>query len=219
MSKLNKLNSHLRRWGWLRTAFFLIMRIASDFLGLHVFMVRTRSIVEKEISNPCKLPDIELRHIEEDELLTFVDDAELSQDRETVHAAIERGDIVFGAFDGANLVAYAWRSTTSAPYTDDVWVRVAHPYSYSYKSYTRQEFRGQHLVPALILFSDEEMLKKGYTHRAAYVGITNYPSLAMGKQLDSQPIGHIVVLKWFGRHFFFRSKRVADIGFEFFEPR
>jgi len=219
MSKLNKLNSHLRRWGWLRTAFFLLMRIASDFLGLHVFIVRTRSIEEKEISNPCKLPNIELRHIEENELLTFLDDAELFLDLEFVQAAIERGDLAFGAFNGSTLVAYMWRSTTSAPHTDDVWVRIAHPYSYSYKSYTRQEFRGQHLVPALILFSDEEMLKKGYTHRAGYIGVTNYPSLGMGKHVDSHSIGYIVILKWFGRHFFFRSKRVADIGFEFFEPR
>lgn len=217
MSNLNKLKSHLRRWGWLRTAYLLAMRAAARFFGIHVFVVRTKSAAV-EVGDPGELGDLEFRRLDIEELMALVDKAELELDSDFLRAARERGDMAFGALDKSLLTAYTWRSVTSTPYTDDVWVRVERPYAYSYKSYTRPAYRGRQIAPALVLYADQEMLKLGYTDRAAYVEVTNFASLKLGVHMGSHPIGHIGFLNWFGRYFFFRSKAVADIGFEFFAP-
>jgi len=195
------------------------MRGAGAYLGIHVILVRTRFTTE-DVSNPCDLPEIEFQQIDSDTLSRAINDPELDVDQEFVQAAIYRGDLGFGAFDRSQLVAYVWRSTTSAPHTDDLWVRFERPYCYAYKSYTRTDYRGNHIVPALILYSDEEMLKKAYTHRVGFFAVTNFASLAMGDRMGSRTIGYAVYLHWFGRYFFFQSRQVANIGFEFFEsPR
>jgi len=216
VSKFSNLKSHLRRWGWLPTAYWVILRVASDYLGLHAFVIRIR-LVTVDADNPCDLPDLEFRAVDSEEFMKWVDDSALELDAAFARAALERGDRVFGAFDGSLLVAYVWRSVVAAPHTDDLWVRVERPYCYAYKSYTRPAFRGNHVAPALILFSDQEMLKLGYTYRAAYVALANFPSLKLVGHLSSQHIGYAGFIHWFGRYFTFRSKSVEDIGFEFFE--
>ena len=197
--------------------YHLIMRGAGDYLGIHVVVVRTRFTTAKT-ANPCDLPKIEYRLIDSDELIRAIDGPELDLDQDFVRAARERGDLGFGAFDKSKLVSYVWRSTTSAPHTDRLSVRVERPYCYSYKSFTRMDYRGNHIAPALILYSDQGMLKLGYTHRVGFIAATNFASLAIGARMESRVIGHAGYLQWFGRYFFFRSKQVADIGFEFFKP-
>lgn len=195
----------------------LIMRGAGDYLGIHIVVVRTR-FTTANTPNPCDLSEIEYRLIDSDDLRRAIDDPQLDLDQDFVRAAQERGDLGFGAFEKSKLVSYVWRSTTCAPHTDDLWVRVERPYCYSYKSFTRTAYRGNHIVPALILYSDKEMLKLGYTHRVGFIAVTNFASLAIGARMDSRVIGHAGYLQWFGRYLFLRSKQVADIGFEFFEP-
>ncbi len=62
---------------------------------------------------------------------------ELDLDANFLRAADERGDIAFAVFDKSLLISYLWGSVTSAPHTDELWVRVERPYWYSYKSFTR----------------------------------------------------------------------------------
>ena len=216
MSKLGKLQSHLRRWGWLRTGCMLVMR-AVNAMGLHVFVIRTRH-VDRTVDNPCDLPTVEFRQPSIEELMELAQDASLDIDEKYLEAARDRGDMAFCAFDGPSLIAYTWRSLTIAPHTGKLWVRVAKPYCYSYKSFARPEYRGHHLVVGLILYSDEEMLNHGYTHRAGFVSVTNFPSLAMRKRLFSSNVGYAGYLEWFGRYFTFRTRRMKEIGFEFFVP-
>ena len=218
MSKLDKLKSHARRWGWWRTGYWLVMRAASKYLGLEVFVLRIRATPEQGVSNQCELPGATFRLVSDEELLNSAIDAALPLDDEFVRAAMDRGDLAFGVFHEAALIAYVWRSIDSAPHYDDCWIRVPRPYSYSYNSFARPEFRGQHLVPALILYSDYEMMKKGYTNRAGIIAVNNFPSLGMGKHLGSHTIGHVGFVRWFSRDIFFRSRPAADIGFQFFQP-
>ena len=164
------------------------------------------------------IPDgIQLRTVPDEELVRLTDDRELGLDRTFVEAAIERGDVMFGAYDGDHLVSYVWRSVDSAPHEDGIWVRVKRPYCYSYNSFTRPAYRGMRLSPAAHLYSDTEMLSRRFTHRAGFVSITNLESLAAGKHMGTNPIGYAGYLEMFGRRLFFRSKAVRDIGFEFFE--
>ena len=218
MSKLDKLKAHIQRWGWRRTAYALVMHAASKILGLEVYALRSREAPEQGLGSQCKVPGVTFRLVSDEELLSSVDDIALPLQDEFVGPAMDRGDLAFGAFHEGVLIAYVWRSTGSAPHYDDCWVHVARPYSYSYNSFTRPEFRGKHLLPALMMYSDHDMRKKGYTHRVGIAAVTNFASLRMGKHMDSHTIGHVGFLKWFGRYHFFRSVPAADIGFRFFQP-
>ena len=191
------------------------MRIATDYLGIHVCVVRTcKALADPKL--PCKLPEIEIRKIEHSELVKASEDLSIDLESDFIAEALDRGDIGFGAFDDGVLVAYTWRTRTFAPHTDKVWIKVERPYSYCYKSFTRPAYRGQRLLPSLILHSDAEMLKLGFTHRAGFVAVTNFASLEVGKHMGAEAIGHAAFVLLFGRCLSIRSKAVKKIGFEFF---
>ena len=214
MSKLDRLKAHFWRWGWWRTLYFIVMRVAARYLGIEVFVVRVRATAETSSENPCTLPGVTFREATIDELLDFVASPEVLLDHKFVNDAIGRGDLAFGAVRDGSMLAYLWRSTSTAPHNRDCWIKVTPPYSYSYNSFTTPEFRGQRIVPGLLLFSDNEMMKKGYTHRAGIVATSNFASLAMGKHLGSKIIGRVGYIKWFNRIRFFRSRSVAEVGFK-----
>lgn len=172
-----------------------------------------------EPAYPETPPQIRFRLVEPDAIVRASADRALMLDPAFVAGAIERGDLMFGAYDGDRLVSYVWRALGSAPHTDTLWVRVEKPYCYAYKSMTRPEYRGQRLSPATHLFSDAQMLARGYTHRAGFVSISNYESLAMGRHMGSLPIGYAGYVHCFGRYFPFRNKGAKNIGFEFYRVR
>jgi len=216
INRVAKIRRHASRWGWMRTAVALVMRVGRRYLGIHIYRVRSR-FSETNVPSPCKLSGVENRLITDRELIKAADDPALDLDLDFVREAKARGDLAFGAFDGSTLAGYVWRSLSAAPHTDRLWVRVSPPYSYSYKSFTRLDYRGQRIVPGVILFSDEYMFSRGYTHRVGFIEISNYASVALGKHIDSHWIGYVVYLHWFGRYFQFRTRKVAETGFEFFE--
>ena len=198
----------------MRSLYKIIARVAARYMGIHVFLVRIRPMEGKAV-NPCTLPDIAFRNIGADELMKASDDSGLGLSHDFVQAAIERGDLAFGAFDGALLVTYVWRSLTLAPHEGNMWVRVNRPYNYAYKSFTRPSYRGRHLAPAILLFSDAQMYQQGFTHRAGFVSLENFSSLAAGKYMESEPIGYAGYFDWFGQQFPFATKAAKSIGFEF----
>jgi hypothetical protein len=167
---------------------------------------------------PKTPPEIRFGIIESKDCLKFSEDPELDLDRDFVAAALERGDLMFGALEGDDLVSYVWRTLTTAPHNDRLWVRAAQPYCYCYKSLTRPAYRGKRISPAAHLFSDVEMAKRGFSHRVGFVSVANLSSLSMGKYMGSRPIGYAGYVKWFGRILTFRTRHIREIGFEFYEP-
>lgn len=215
-TKIANLKADANRWGWIRSLYNRVANHTGRYLGIHVHVVRTTAMIDKP-QYPSTLPGITYRIIQTEGLVKASSDTELKLSRDFVQAAITRGDIAFGAFDGSVLVAYVWRSLGAAPHTKNLWVRVNRPYCYAYNSFTRPSYRGRHIMPAIILFSDVEMLKQGYQYRAGFVAITNSASLAAGKHMGSNPIGYAGYVKWFGRYFPFKTRAAKKIGFEFFE--
>lgn len=215
-AKIAKLQVDANRFGWGRSLLNRLFRLAARYLGVHIHVVRTREM-DGDPEYPCKLEGITYRAIEIDELYAAVMDPDLALSRESVDAALARGDVIFGAFDGLRLVSYVWRAKESAPHHNNIWVRVRSPYCYAYRSYTRPSHRGHHISPGVLLCSDAGMLQRGYRYRAGYVEISNWASLAMGKYMDTRVIGRAGYLRWFGRFIPFRTRDVRAIGFEFFD--
>ena len=205
------------RWGWRRSIFRRISKYAASHLGIHIYYVRTCALLT-DPQFPETLPGIVYRSIDLDELLEISVDPELDMKSEFIEAATACGDIAFGAFDGTVLACYTWRALSSARHTDEMSVRVNRPYSYSYKTFTRPAYRGKRFMPAILLFSDKEMLKHEYTHRAGFVAVYNLSSLAAGDKSGSRIVGYAGYLELFGRRFPFRTQAAKNIGFEFFEP-
>ena len=209
--------AHIERWGWWRTLLDKLHRSARKFLGIHVYLLRVR---EQKVADslPQEADGFVFRRIEADKLRELCQQPDLDLAPAFVEAAIERGDVAFGVFYGNELGSYAWRSVTSAPHTDEIWARLKPPYCYSYKQFTPPAYRGRRLGTTTALFADSEMCKRGYTHVAGYVSMTNYASIAMGNANNSEIIGRGIYLSWFGQLFQFRSKRLREIGFEFYRP-
>lgn len=193
----------------------LLLTRLERYLGLHIHLIRLTTMKSDPIL-PETPGNIVFRPAIADELADITRDPDLLLSPEFVSDAAERGDIMFGAFDGNLLVSYLWRTLKSAPYSEKLWVKVPFPYCYCYNSYTLPAYRGQRLSPANHLRSDAAMTKKGFTYRVGFVSLSNYASLAMGKYMGSGNLGYAGYLALFGRHISFRTKPVRNIGFEFF---
>ena len=194
-----------------------VMQLLARFLGLHVFVLRVCKMTGDIICDP-EIEGLEMRVITPDELRASCNDQRLLLDPAFVEPAIERGDVAVGGFVDGELVAYAWRSTTAAPHTQDLWVRVGKPYCYSYKSFTRPTWRGRRLGPALLNFSDKVMLGQGFTHRAGFIATTNFPNLEATKYMRCEIVGRSAYIAIFGRFANFSSRGIKETGFEFFRP-
>lgn len=212
-----RLKANLGRWGWLLTLQKLIFGRAARFLGIHIHLVRVRPMAGQP-EYPQTPPEIRFKLVDPEDCLRFGGEPELDLDRDFVVAAIERGDLMFGAFDGDSLVSYVWRTATTAPHNDRLWVRVDPPYCYCYKSLTLPPYRGKRISPAAHLFSDVEMASRGFSHRAGFVSVANLSSISMGKYMGSIPIGYAGYISWFGQTWPFRTRSVRKIGFEFYKP-
>jgi len=212
-----RLRTDIERFGWLPSLFARVMRRLQKRLGVHVCRVRIRTLVA-DPPRPDLPAGIDLRVLSRDDLLRAIEDDTLSLSRGFVEAALERGDVAFGALDGDQLVSYMWRTLTAAPHVDGLWVRVDRPYCYGYKGFTHPGYRGLHLNPAISLFSDAHFLALGYTHNIGFIDVHNLSSLATRKYKGNVAIGYAGYVKWFGRCFTYRTPSVRRTGFEFFHP-
>ncbi len=213
----HQLRIDAERFGWPASIFMRLMARLQTHLGIHVCRVRTRRF--RSDRPDMNLPrDISLAIIDRDTLLRASEDPVLSMTREFVEAALERGDVAFGAFKGDRVVAYMWRTYTAAPHVDGLWVRVNKPYCYGYKQFTHPDYRGQRLSTAVSQASEPYFRARGSNYSIGFIDIHNRSSLASDKGKGMVAIGHAGYLNWFGRCFTYRTPRVKRTGFEFFDP-
>lgn len=216
-SKVLGIKRSLDRFGLARSIAKTLDQGLARPLGIHIYRVRVRDVSSGN-DGVAKIPGIVIRELDADELPTLARDPELRLALDFVHAANKRGDRAFGAFDGPKLVAYAWRSVSTAPHEHDIWVRVRRPYSYSYKAFTIPRYRGRGIAPALILLADMRMLELGFTHRVGFVSTTNFSSVALSDHIQSEWVGLAGYIRKPRRPVIFHSAAVKSTGFEFFVP-
>jgi hypothetical protein len=130
--------------------------------------------------------------------------------------AASRGDVCVAAFHGGHVVAWAWRSFTTAPHADGVWVRLDPPYCYSYKWYTRPEYRGRRVLTRVCRYGDELSRDRGCRRAAWFIETHNYPSLRASRRLGARTVGYAGYLKLFGKSYPFRTPGVLPHGFRFY---
>lgn len=86
-TRFDTLKADIKRFGWMRGFYKMIVWVAARYLGIHVFLVRIRPTEEKPVY-PCALPGIAFRSISADELIKASDDSRLGLNRDFVQAVI-----------------------------------------------------------------------------------------------------------------------------------
>jgi hypothetical protein len=217
LMKIDNLRADAERWGWTRSLLVRLMSRLQRHAGLHVYRVGVRPLVRQR-PEPNLPRGITLRVAQPEDLLGAAADPELEMPADFVRAALHRGDMAFGAFEGDRLVGYSWRTFSAAPDVDGLWIRVDRPYFCGYRAFTRPSHRGRRIHAAIALFSDGHLLERGYAAEVGFVAITNLASLAVARFLGRQRIGYAGYLKLFGRCIRFRTPAVRKIGAELFAP-
>jgi hypothetical protein len=215
---IDELRGIVRRRGLPQCLLIALMSGLRKYLGIRVCRVFVRDCV-KDPPAP-RLPDgISLRVARSEELLVAAQDPELDLDGEFVRPALARGDLAFGALDGARLVSYEWRAFCSAPYMNGLWAKAAPPYHYGYKAFARASHRGRRIHVAVALFAGDQLAKRGHAAMVFYFAADNAGSLNVQEFLGSRAVGYAGHLMWCGRCIPFRTPAVKKIGFAFGRPR
>jgi len=212
------LRAEIKRWGWMRMLFKWLMRSLGKYAGLHIYRVNKRPLGGYP-GSPDLPSGISLAIVPPGKLLDAAVDPELDMDPNFVRAALARGDLAFGAFDGDLLIAYVWRTFTAAPAEDGLWVRVDRPCHYAYKAFTLPSYRGKRIHIAISLLCDKYFMERGYAAEVGFSEISNYPSIAAAKFLGRRRVGFAGYVRCLGRRISFRTPGLKKLGFEFFEPK
>lgn len=213
MSRLSRWRDDIGRWGLVRFVYARIMRTVSPWVTL--CGVYTRPIRRESEKHPPP-PGLCVRLATDDDLQRAVADDSLGLRRNAVSEALARGDLCVATFDGDRMVAYMWRSFTTAPHLHGLWVHFRKPYRYGYRSFTRPEYRGRHLSDPMGHFLDDYCLDRGFTQSIGFIETDNYASIASDRRRGSTRKGWVGYLRLFGRTYPFRSRGARRRGFGFF---
>lgn len=216
--KFDNFFADVRRWSWKRAVLIRVISMLRRYAGLHIYRINVRPLVRP--SAEPRLPSgITVRIVPPEDLLKAADDPELDLSLDFVRDALARGDMAFGAFEEDRLVGYTWRTFTAAPDRDGLWVRVSHPYQYSYKAFTRPSHRRKRIHVAITFFADAYLLERGYAFEVGYMEPSNFASIGVAGFLGRRRIGYAGYVSWFGRRIPFRTPAVRKIGAELFDPQ
>jgi hypothetical protein len=216
---LQSLYTDASRTGWTLALLARVTARLEKTLGLWIYRVNIRQLREPAPHHD-RLPEgiTTVRALTEADLLEGTKDDDLDLDPAFIRSALERGDRSWGAFEGDKLVGYTWRSPSTAPFRDDLWIRIGHPLHYVYKSYTRTTHRGKGIHIAITRVADRHMLETGRPSEVGFIDISNIQSLRAARSLGRRKVGWAGYLKAFGRCFTFRTAGVSATRSEFFVP-
>lgn len=214
--KLHGLRAQAAHSGWGRVLLPRVISRLQRYAGLQLFRGNVRPFappVEHAVPR-----GITVRVLRLDELLEAAADPELDLDPDFIRAALEMGHVPFGALEGNRLVGYTWRAPSAAPYSEDLWITIARPFHYGYKTFNRPSHRGRGIHLAITRFADRYSIEKGYVAEVGFVNIANLPALVAAKSGGRRDIGYVAYVKLFGRYLVLRSAGVKEIGAQFFKP-
>jgi len=156
-----------------------------------------------------------MRKATPEDLLQAIKDSPEHFDTAFVDGVLERGDICVGAFDGEHMVAWAWASFCIAPHGDGLWVKIAPPYSYGYKWFTKPKYRGRDIIGKLTELRDKLTAEAGPTHHVGFTETHSYASLTSSSRLGTRCVGHAGYFKLFGKAYPFRTPGAVKHTFRF----
>ena len=186
--------------------------------GIQVYRIGCRPLSAIHQEPRACPPDLDLKLLNPQEILDASTDAGLELPRDVAQESIARGDIVVGGFKQSQLIAYVFASTDTAPHDDSFFVKVRKPFRYSFKNFTRTEYRGQGISYFLNNFPErnEACRQRGCTDSVFFIALSNLPSLkANSKLMGTAWIGWTLNGQTFGYSWSLRSAGPRRVGFQF----
>ncbi len=191
-----------------------VMRALSRRAGIRLFKFFRREL--EPASRPAEGPrGVELRLLEEGDVLPLCGDPELDLRQESVRTAYARGDLCVGAFEGARIAGYCWVAFAPLRHLDDVWVRFGSDVAWTYKSLVRLSHRGKGIAPALYLYADVACLERGRSLALICVESHNGPSVAAALRAGYSPSGYAAYIRQGARLRSWCSRAAARQGVTF----
>ena len=203
---------NVKRFGLLRTGWAFLLRRVERYAGLHIWSVQTRPLSAEFHMPQEHAARFTFRRPSLDELLRASQNPELGLTPESIREACARGDICEGAFDGPNLVAYTWRTTTGAPVTKDLWLRLhAEGVRYGYKAFVLPQYRGMKLSSSNARCHDHLFVENGVTTDVGYIDLHNLASMKNAfRDPNRTLIGYAGYLQRGQRYWTFRTPGVRQ---------
>lgn len=206
------LSEDIGRHGLVPALMARVLRNLERHCGLHLWSVQTRPIYPKFEMPHEHAERFTFRRLDLDDALAAARDPALLLPEEFVRAALSRGDICVGAYDGDRLVAYTWRTLTCAPVTDTVQIRLLRKSTrYGYKALVLPAYRGMRLNHSVARFWDHNFLAMGVDHDVGYVALHNLASMrSTFRDPNRKRIGYAGFLQIGDRYWSFRTRGVRD---------
>ncbi|MGI9326176.1 MAG: hypothetical protein ACR2PZ_13210 [Pseudomonadales bacterium] len=211
------LRNNIDRHGFFRAVVARMLQALEQHVGLHIWSINVRPLAESFDIPPEHSDKLRIARLDLEETLRAAEQDDLQLSANFVRAAFARGDICVGAFDHERLVAYTWRSTSVAPITLDLWIRIdVRPQAYGYKSFVHPGYRGRRLNDSVGRYCDPLLFQMGIKHRIAYIDLHNLSSIrGTFRDPKTQRIGYAGYRKRDSNYWTFRTKGVRDyLSFE-----
>ena len=207
------LSENIARYGLGLAVTAGILRQVEKRLGLHIWAIQTRPLYSDFQLPAAHKERFTFKRLSMSDALTASCDPNLHMSADFARQAIARGDICEGAFEGSNLVAYCWRTTTHACVTSDLWLRLhGRGIRYGYKAFVLPEYRGIRLSGSNARFHDHLFIKDGINDDVGYIALHNLASIKNAyRDPNRNFIGLAGFLKFGGRYFTFRTPKVRTL--------
>ena len=126
--------------------------------------------------NPVNTVPFEIRLLAAEDLKSQKMFSELDLDSHDVALAMASGADVIAALQGETIASYLFVSTVSPGLNDDLALEFDERLAYFYRAFTRPEFRGRGLMPAVLQAAMRRCASRGDRGVVACIDIGNWPS-------------------------------------------
>jgi RimJ/RimL family protein N-acetyltransferase len=183
-------------------------------LGLHLCVFLTRPFGDAPVP-PARHETLRYGVMAEAQLLAACADADLDLNESQVRAALRRGDVCVGVFDGDRVIGYVWYAFQPAPYAAGILVEFDARTRYLYKTWLRPSHRGRGIAPELYVRAEALCPREGRGAGVTIAHVDNTASIRAMERAGWRRVGYAGCLARFGRVLSFSSFGAWTYGFRF----
>jgi GNAT superfamily N-acetyltransferase len=182
--------------------------------------VRLSRVVVRPLDTFAPLPpapEIRCRRLREAEIHLWTYDAALELRAARVRAALDRGDVCVGAYDGDRLIAYEWVAFGTTPHVAGLWVEFKASDCYIYRKFVHPAYRGLGISALLDAEANLVAARHKRERVVCAIDLDNVASWKAAKRSGSSTVGYVGYIACFGFCIPFRTPRAMEQGFRFYD--
>jgi hypothetical protein len=211
----SRIRNDIQHAGFARTAYEVLMEGINLVVDFRINKAMTLETVNTDLLESDE--PLDWRFFSESELFALIDYPGSQLNERFLHAALDKGDECYGAFDGDDLACYGWYS--NKPTNDNgLTVHFNPDYIYMYRGVTPHKYRGKRLHGIGMNRALREYLGRGHKGLVSTVDSHNFSSLKSVYRLGYKDIGYVIVLKLRSQVFAHSSRGCRKYDFYLSKP-